>query len=126
MGSYGGGIGGFGGGLGSYGGGLCCPVGGLGGFGGLGGGGGGGLCCPSGGLGGIGGLGGLGGPLCAVPIGFGVTTTAGGLNPYTSDVLLGGGGYGPYRGAPGIPPRGVAGIGGAFNRALNRGPYARY
>lgn len=102
----GGGLGGFGGGLGGFGGGL-------------------------------GGFGGGLGPICGVPIGFGVTTTVGGFDPYTDDLYGGGlglGGYGstlgygsaaPYLGPTGIPPRGVAGIGGAFNRAVGRGPYRR-
>ncbi len=78
----------------------------------------------SGGLGGLGG--GLGG-ICGVPIGFGVTTTVGGLNPYTDDLYGGGLGYGSALGygPTGIPPPGVSGVGGAFNRALGRGPYRR-
>lgn len=55
------------------------------------------------------------GPICGVPIGFGVTTTVGGLNPYTDDLYGGNLGYAPARGA--------GGIGGVINRALNRGPY---
>jgi len=85
------------------------------------------LC--SGGLGGLGGFGGLGGigPICGVPIGFGVTTTVGGFEPYGEELYGGGLGYGTALGygATGIPPRGVSGAGGAFNRALGRGPYAR-
>ena len=109
------------GGMGGLGGGLCggglSGIGGMGGLGGLGG--------LGGGLGGLGGLGGgLGGPICGIPIGFGVTTTAGGLNPYTSDILLGGATpYGPYLGPTGIPPRGVGGLGGAVNRTFGSGPY---
>jgi len=79
-------------------------------------------------LGGIGGIGGLGGgPICGVPIGFGVTTTAGGLRGYEEELYGGGGGlgYGPYLGPTGVPPPGVAGVGGAVNRALHRGPYRR-
>ncbi len=75
-----------------------------------------------------GGLGGFGaGPICGVPIGFGITTTVGGLNPYEDDLYLGGGGLGYGStlgyGPTGIPPRGVSGVGGAFNRAFGRGPY---
>ena len=79
-----------------------------------------------GGLSGLGGLGGLGGGLGAisgVPIGFGVTTTVGGLNPYTDDLYGGNLGYGPSLGY--APARGAGGIGGVINRALNRGPYRR-
>ncbi len=100
--------------------------GGLGGCGGLGGFGGLGSFGGLGGLGGLGGFGGIGGgPICGIPIGFGVTTTVGGFDPYENEFIGGGGGYGPYLGATGIPPRGVAGVGGAANRLLHRGPYAR-
>jgi hypothetical protein len=80
----------------------------------------------SGGIGGLGGLGGLGGGgglggICGVPIGFGVTTTVGG---FEDDVYPGG--YGSALGYGAVPPRGVAGVSGAFNRALHRGPYRRY
>jgi hypothetical protein len=63
-----------------------------------------------GGLGGLGGLGGIRGPggiIRGVPIGFGVTTTVGGFGP------------------TGIPPPGVGGVRGAFNREFRRGPYRR-
>ena len=74
-----------------------------------------------------GGLGGGFGGICGVPIGFGVTTTVGGVDPYTDDLYGGGLGYGSTLGygAAGVPPPGVGGVGGAFNRALNRGPYRR-
>lgn len=51
----------------------------------------------------------------------------GGFDPYTDELYGGGLGYGTALGygATGIPPRGVAGVGGAFNRALGRGPYRR-
>lgn len=98
------------------------------------------LLFSSGALGGLGGFGGglsgfgggLGGgfggaPICGVPIGFGMTTTVGGLNPYTDDIYAGGVGYGASLGygPTGVPPPGVAGVSGAFNRALHRGPYRR-
>ncbi len=54
----------------------------------------------------------MGGPICGVPIGFGVTTTAGGLNPYTTDIYGGGLGLG----AGGIPPLGLGGLGGGLGR----------
>jgi hypothetical protein len=80
-----------------------------------------------GGFGGLGGLGGLGGVICGVPIGFGVTTTIGGSGPYGEELLMEEPfGYGPYLGPTGVPPRGVAGTGGAINRALHRGPYRGY
>lgn len=54
------------------------------------------------------------------------TTIGGGFDPYTDDLLYGGGyAAGPYLGPTGIPPPGVAGAGGAINRALHRGPYRR-
>jgi len=77
--------------------------------------------------GGLGGFGGGFGPICGVPIGFGFTTTVGGLDPYAEDIYAGGPGYGASLGygPTGNPPRGVGGVSGAFNRALNRGPYRR-
>lgn len=101
--SFGGGLGGYGGGFGSFGGG--------------------GLGAYGSGMGGGGGFGGI----CGVPIGFGVTTTVGGIDPYTDDLYGGGLGYGSTLGygAAGVPRPGVGGVGGAFNRALNRGPYRR-
>ena len=136
---YSGSFGGLGGGLGGLGGGFgggnpCAGIGGgIGGFGGglggLGGGFGGGNPCAGigGGIGGFGGGfgGGIGGgPIMGIPIGFGVTTTLGGA--FTSDIFPGAGvGYGPYLGPTGVPPPGVAGVGGAINRALHTGPYSR-
>jgi hypothetical protein len=91
--------------------------------------------CSSGSLGGLGGFGGglggfgggLGGPICGVPIGFGMTTTVGGLNPYTDDIYATGPGYGASLGygATGISPLGAGGLPGGFSRGLNRGPYSR-
>ncbi len=81
-----------------------------------------------GGLGGLGGFGGIGGPggiIGGVPIGFGVTTTAGGFDPFIDDIYGGSLGYGPGFGAGGIPPPGVGGVRGAFNREFHRGPYRR-
>jgi hypothetical protein len=79
-----------------------------------------------GGFGGLGGMGGMG-PICGVPIGFGVTTTVGGFNPYTDDLYGEGPGYGSTMGygPAGVPAPGIGGITGGFNRALNRGPYRR-
>jgi len=92
LGAYGGSLGGFGGGS----------------FPGLGGGFGGGSFP---GLGG--GFGGLGaGPICGVPIGFGLTTTVGGFNPYTDDIYATGGGYGTALGYG--PSRGGFGHGSIF------------
>lgn len=75
--------------------------------------------------GGMGGGGGGFGGICGVPIGFGVTTTVGGVDPYTDDLYGRGApgfgstlGYGPAR----VPP---AGAGGIFNRAFNRGSNRR-
>lgn len=115
LGGYGGGFPGLGGGAsGLLGGGLGAYGGSLGGLGGFG-----------GGLGGLGG--GLGGPICGVPIGFGMTTTVGGLNPYTDDIYATGPGYGASLGygATGVAPVGVGGLPGGFSRGLNRGPYSR-
>ena len=95
-----------------------------------------------GGLGGLGGGfgggfgGGLGaGPICGVPIGFGVTTTVGGLNNYTDDIFAAGPGIGPGIGpgfgpgiGPGIGPRlGYGPVGGnPLSRVLPRGgPFRR-
>ena len=106
-------MGGYGGGLGLLGGGSGLLGGGLGGYGGLGG--------FGGGLGG--GFGGGLGGICGVPIGFGVTTTVGGLD-YTDDILPGGLGYGSTLGYGAARPVGGLG-GGAFNRGFGRRPYGR-
>lgn len=102
------GIGGLGGlsGLGGLGG-----IGGLGGFGGL------------GSLGGLGGSGGGAGPICGIPIGFGVTTTVSGLNPYPDDFY---GGIAPYQPEFEFGPPGFGGpTMGGFPNAVNRGYYGR-
>ncbi len=77
--------------------------------------------------GGFGGLGGIG-PICGVPIGFGVTTTVGGFDPYLEDVYETGPGYGTGYGTAlgyGYGQPGIGGVGGGFNRGLGRGPYRR-
>jgi len=78
-----------------------------------------------GGLGGLGGIGAPGGIIGGVPIGFGVTTTVGGFDPYINDIYRGSLAYGPGFGATGIPPPGVGGIQAVFNSEFHRGPYLR-
>lgn len=65
------------------------------------------------------------GAICGIPIGFGFTTTIGGLTPFTDDPYGGSLAFGPGFGltANGIPQRGFGGIPGAFNRAPNRGGF---
>ncbi len=72
--------------------------------------------------GGFGGLGGIG-PICGVPIGFGLTTTVGGFDPYQEDVY--GTGFGGTALGYGFGQPGIGGVGGGFNRGLGRGPYGR-
>ena len=66
-----------------------------------------------GGMGNYGGFGGMG-PICGVPIGFGVTTTVGGLGAYTDDLYGGPDNYGPASGG---------GFAGIFNRGSRGLPY---
>jgi hypothetical protein len=69
---------------------------------------------------------GFGPGMCGIPIGFGFTTTVGGLNPFTDDIYGGSLAYGPSYGltASGVPQRGFGGVSSAFNRGPpNRGGF---